>query len=101
VRTPATLALNMMTAFSIPPAQMADVTGFTLALVGVGVLIYVVGWYPLHGTSGQGFPFLSSAIAIFSGAQWFALSVLGEYPARVHFRIDQRPTYTVREGSPQ
>jgi undecaprenyl-phosphate 4-deoxy-4-formamido-L-arabinose transferase len=43
----------------------------------------------------QGFPFLASAIAIFSGAQLFALGIIGEYLARMHFRIMDKPTYVV------
>ena len=40
-----------------------------------------------------GFPFLASVIAIFSGAQLFALGIIGEYLARMHFRTMDRPTY--------
>jgi len=39
--------------------------------------------------------------AIFSVAQSFALGALGEYLARMHVRMKERPTYTMREGSPQ
>ena len=45
----------------------------------------------------QGFPFIASIISIFSGAQLFALGVIGEYLARIHFRTMDRPVYTVRE----
>jgi len=46
-----------------------------------------------------GFPFLASIIAIFSGAQLFALGVIGEYLARIHFRTMNRPVYVVRNVS--
>jgi hypothetical protein len=36
-------------------------------------------------------------IAIFSGAQLFALGIIGEYLARMHFRMMDRPSYAVRE----
>jgi len=32
-------------------------------------------------------------IAIFSGAQLFALGIIGEYLARMHFRMMEKPTY--------
>lgn len=96
-----THALNMMTGFSTLPLQLASVTGFAFTLFGVGVLAYVVGRYLLHGASVQGFAFLASVIAIFSGAQLFALGVIGEYLARMHFRMMERPTYAVREESPR
>ena len=46
-----------------------------------------------------GFPFLASVIAIFSGAQLFALGIIGEYLARMHFRFMERPTYAVRSDA--
>lgn len=92
-----THALNMMTGFSTMPLQLASLVGFAFTLFGAGVLVYVVGRYFLHGTQVQGFPFLASIVAIFSGAQLFALGVIGEYIARMHFRMMDRPTYAVRD----
>ena len=91
-----THAVNMITGFSILPLQIASLTGFFFTLFGVLVFIYVVGRYLLQGTPVPGFPFLASIIAIFSGAQLFALGIIGEYLARVHFRTMDRPVYTVR-----
>lgn len=90
-------ALNMMTGFSILPLQLASLIGFAFTLFGLGVLAYVLGRYMIQGGSVPGFPFLASVIAIFSGAQLFALGIIGEYLARMHFRMMERPTYTVRE----
>jgi len=59
------------------------------------VLCYVVGRYLIQGGSVPGFPFLASVIAIFSGAQLFALGIIGEYLARMHFRMMDRPSYAV------
>jgi len=89
--------LNMMTGFSVLPLQIASMMGFVLTLFGLGVLVYVVGRYLIEGGSVPGFPFLASTIAIFSGAQLFALGIIGEYLARMHFRMMQKPTYAVRE----
>jgi glycosyltransferase involved in cell wall biosynthesis len=90
-------AINMMTGFSTLPLQLASIIGFTFTLVGIGVLVYVVGRYFIQGGSIPGFPFLASTIAIFSGAQLFALGIIGEYLARMHFRMMERPTYAVRD----
>jgi glycosyltransferase involved in cell wall biosynthesis len=89
-------ALDMMTGFSTAPLQFASLTGFSCTLFGIGVLIYVVGRYFLEGSI-PGFPFLASIIAIFSGAQLFALGVIGEYLARMHFRTMNRPAYAIRD----
>ena len=90
-------ALNMMTGFSVLPLQLASIIGFGFTLFGIGVLAYVLGRYFITGSSVAGFPFLASIIAIFSGAQLFALGIIGEYLARMHFRTMDKPTYTVRE----
>jgi undecaprenyl-phosphate 4-deoxy-4-formamido-L-arabinose transferase len=89
-------ALNMMTGFSVVPLQIASLLGFAFTLFGIGVLIYVVARYLIQGGSVPGFPFLASVIAIFSGAQLFALGVIGEYLARMHFRMMERPAFSVR-----
>ena len=90
-------AMNMMTGFSTLPLQLANLMGFLCTAFGALVLVFVVGRYLLFGTTQQGFPFLASIIAIFSGAQLLALGIIGEYLARMHFRMMERPTYTVRE----
>jgi undecaprenyl-phosphate 4-deoxy-4-formamido-L-arabinose transferase len=92
-----THALNMMTGFSILPLQLTSLMGFSSALFGLLVLVYVVGRYLIQGGSVSGFPFLASIIAIFSGAQLFALGIIGEYLARMHFRSMGRPVSVIRE----
>lgn len=89
-------ALNMMTGFSTLPLQIASIIGFSLTLFGIGVLLYVVGKYFILGYSIPGFPFLASIISIFSGAQLFALGMIGEYLARMHFRSMEKPSYVIR-----
>jgi undecaprenyl-phosphate 4-deoxy-4-formamido-L-arabinose transferase len=76
--------------------QVASLLGFASTLFGVGLLVFVLGRYFLYGGSVPGFPFLACTIAIFSGVQLFALGIIGEYLARMHFRTMERPTYTVR-----
>ena len=91
-----THAFNMMTGFSTAPLQLASLVGFSFTLVGFLFLVYVVGRYLLQGGAPPGFPFLASQIAIFAGAQLFALGILGEYLARVHFRTLDKPSYVIR-----
>ncbi len=94
-----THALNMATGFSTFPLQIASVTGFAFVLVGAGVLVFVVGrflFFTPPGESVPGFAFLASVIALFSGAQLFALGIMGEYLARMHFRMMERPPFAIR-----
>lgn len=89
-------ALNMITGFSVLPLQIASLIGFAFFGVGMVVLIYVIGRYLVEGTPVAGFPFLASIIALFAGAQLFALGIIGEYLARMYLRSMDRPVYTVR-----
>jgi undecaprenyl-phosphate 4-deoxy-4-formamido-L-arabinose transferase len=89
-------ALNMMTGFSVLPLQLASVTGFSFTVFGLLTIAFVIGRYFIYGSPVPGFPFLASIIAVFSGAQLFALGIIGEYLARMHFRMMDRPAYTVR-----
>lgn len=89
-------ALNLITGFSVLPLQMASLMGFVLTLFGLGLLVYIVGRYLVQGSTVPGFSFLASIVSIFSGAQLFALGIIGEYLARVHFRTMDRPQYAVR-----
>lgn len=91
-----THAINMMTGFSTLPLQIASVLGLIFGFVGFLILIYVVGRYMLYGSAVPGFSFIASIVAIFSGVQLFALGVIGEYLARMHFRSMERPPYVRR-----
>ena len=45
----------------------------------------------------QGFPFLASIIALFSGVQLFVTGIFGEYLAQIFFSIMGRPLGVERE----
>jgi undecaprenyl-phosphate 4-deoxy-4-formamido-L-arabinose transferase len=89
-------AMNMVTGFTTLPLRIASFVGFGFAFFGILILIYVIGRYFIQGGGVPGFPFLASVIAIFSGTQLFALGIIGEYLARMHFRLMDRPSYAIR-----
>jgi glycosyltransferase involved in cell wall biosynthesis len=90
-------AMLILTGYSTAPLRLASSVGFVFTLFGVGLLAYVLGRYFITGESVPGFPFLASAIALFSGAQLFALGIIGEYLARIFNRSVERPAYVVKE----
>lgn len=96
-----THALNMMTGFSIIPLQLATLIGFGVTVFGIVVFVFVLGRYFIHGVDVPGFTFLACIIVIFSGAQLFALGIFGEYLARIHFRMMERPAYVVSSMTPE
>jgi hypothetical protein len=57
----------------------------------------VLANYLIQGSPVQGFPFLASLIALFSGVQLFAMGIFGEYLARMYFRLMGSPPSVTRE----
>jgi undecaprenyl-phosphate 4-deoxy-4-formamido-L-arabinose transferase len=93
-------AVNVITGFSVMPLRAATLCGFAAALLGIGLLAYVLIQYLIQGGSVPGFPFLASVVVFFAGVQMTALGVIGEYLARMHHRLMERPAYVVREATP-
>lgn len=92
----ASQAFLILTGFSTIPLRFASWMGFFLFLVGIFIFIYVFIIYLTVGSI-PGFPFLSSIISIFSGAQLFALGIFGEYLARIFDASMKRPVYIIKE----
>ncbi len=88
-------ALLILTGYSTAPLRLASFIGFMFAFLGLCILLYALGIYFLYGGIVPGFTFLASLIAIFSGAQMFALGLIGEYLGRIFNRSMERPTYVV------
>ncbi len=90
------ITLVVLTAFSTSPLRLASFIGFAFTFFGIGMFFYALWIYFLVG-SVPGFPFLTSIISIFSGAQLFTLGIIGEYLARIFDRTMNRPCYSVRD----
>lgn len=89
--------LNMFTSFSAFPLRLASMIGFSMTAFGMALLIYVVVRYLIEGSAVAGFPFLAAVISIFSGAQMFALGIMGEYLARIHDRSMGKSPFVIKE----
>ncbi len=90
------VALMVLTGFSTAPLRLASIIGFFFTLLGMAAFLYVLVVYFTAGSI-PGFPFLASIISLFSGAQLFALGIIGEYLARIFDRTAARPSYTVAQ----
>jgi undecaprenyl-phosphate 4-deoxy-4-formamido-L-arabinose transferase len=88
-------AMLILIGYSTLPLRFASWLGFVMTLFGLGIFLYVLTVYFTAGSL-PGFPFLASIIALFSGAQMFALGIFGEYLARVFERSMDRPPYVIR-----
>jgi glycosyltransferase involved in cell wall biosynthesis len=93
-----THTFNMVTGFSTLPLQIASLLGFILTVFGALLLFYIIVIRVLiFQYDVPGFTFLASMFSIFSGTQLFILGIIGEYLARMHFRLMDKPAYVVRE----
>lgn len=92
----ATHALNVLTGFSTRPLRIASLIGVAFTLLGGAVFALVIVRFFVSGRVVPGFAFLASIVAIFSGAQLLTLGIIGEYLARMHVRVMDRPPYAVR-----
>jgi glycosyltransferase involved in cell wall biosynthesis len=92
---------NMATGFSTLPLQVATGIGFSVTLIGIATLLFVVIRYWMFGAVVQGFTFLTSIISIYAGAQLFAIGIIGEYLGRMFQRTSGQPGYVVRQETPR
>ncbi len=93
-------AMNMMTGFTTLPLRVAIWAGLASAAAGLLILAVAAGRALLHGNGVSGFAWLASLIMLFSGAQLFSVGMIGEYLGRMHFRLLDRPAYSVRAVTP-
>jgi len=93
--------LDTATGYSTVPLRLATSLGLATVTLSLGVLVWVLGRPLITGESVPGFPFLAATIAIFSGVQLIILGVLGQYIGRMHFRVMNKPTYTIADRTDQ
>lgn len=90
-------ATNMLTSYSVLPLHLASWLGFVITGFGLVVLAVTLINFFIYGRVVPGFTFLSSILAIFSGAQLFSIGILGLYLARMYEGMMAKPPYVVRE----
>lgn len=93
-----THTFNMVTGFSTLPLQIASLLGFLLTVFGFVLMFYILVIRVLiFRFDVPGFTFTASIVTLFAGTQLFILGIIGEYLARMHFRLMDKPPYVVRE----
>ncbi len=91
------LALTMLTGYSTLPLRIASAIGLLTSIFGISMFFYVVIRRLLQTDYVPGFTFIASEVALFAGLQLFAIGIIGEYLARLHFRTMGKPAYVVRD----
>jgi glycosyltransferase involved in cell wall biosynthesis len=91
------LAYTMLVGYSTLPLRLASSLGFLSAVLGLCTVLYVLIRRLFQTSYVPGFAFLAAEIALFAGLQLFAIGVIGEYVARLHFRTMGKPPYVIRD----
>jgi undecaprenyl-phosphate 4-deoxy-4-formamido-L-arabinose transferase len=91
------LALELLTGYSELPLRVASLMGLCTSVLGLLMFVYVVVRRLTQVNYTPGFAFLAAEIAFFAGMQLFAIGVIGEYIAKLHFRTMGKPPYVIQE----
>jgi len=91
------LSFELLTGYSALPLRVASALGLSTSVLGIAMFFYVVIRRLMQTEYTPGFAFLAAEIAFFAGMQLFAIGVIGEYIARLHFRTMGKPPYVIQE----
>jgi undecaprenyl-phosphate 4-deoxy-4-formamido-L-arabinose transferase len=90
------LSLDLLTGFSLFPIRLISAAGALMAILGVGVGLYL-GEQRLRGMLSGLTPWLMALILLVGGLQLLALGLIGEYVGRTAMDVRQRPRYGIQD----
>lgn len=88
---------DLMVGFSTRPLRIIGIGGAIIATIGLSFGTFRIVQKLLGADITMGYTSLFSAIVILGGLQLIALSVIGEYIARIFIQTQDRPLYNVAE----
>lgn len=93
-----TLALNLLTNFSLLPLQVVSLLGFALSACGLFLGLYYLLQHFFGNIEQPGYASIIVSIFIMSGVQLLSLGVMGEYLGRMHLNINRKPQFVIRSA---
>jgi glycosyltransferase involved in cell wall biosynthesis len=88
---------DLVVGFSSKPLRYIGVMGFLFAFAGFALGAWTIGRKILFGYGAMGWPSIFAAVVVLSGVQLMALSMIGEYIARIYVQAQARPLYNIAE----
>jgi glycosyltransferase involved in cell wall biosynthesis len=88
---------DLIVGFSSKPLRYIGTLGVLFAMVGFGLGAWVVLRKLIWNYGIEGWASVFAAVVVASGTQLVALSLMGEYVARIYVQAQDRPLYNVRE----
>jgi undecaprenyl-phosphate 4-deoxy-4-formamido-L-arabinose transferase len=92
------LQLDLITSFSVSPLRLLFVVGVVLAIVGTlfGLLLLVLRFLYGAAWAADGTLTVLGILMLFTGAQFFAFGLLGEYIGRIFQQVRLREPFVIR-----
>jgi glycosyltransferase involved in cell wall biosynthesis len=91
-------SLDGIIAFSSKPLAAASVLGILVFIAAIFFVIFIVIRKVLQGDIVDGWASTACIILFCSGIQLFTIGILGQYVAKIHAEVKQRPQYIIREA---
>ncbi len=88
---------DLVVGFSSKPLRYIGTLGIVFAVGGFVLGAWVFARKVIFGYGIEGWSSLFAAIVVLSGTQLVALSVMGEYVARIYAQTQNRPNFNIRE----
>lgn len=88
---------DLVVGFSSKPLRYLGTMGLVFALFGFGLGAWTVLRKLLWDYGTEGWSSVFAAIVVLSGVQLMALSLIGEYIARIYVQAQERPLYNIAE----
>ena len=88
---------DLVVGFSSKPLRYVGILGLSVAVLGFLVALRAVAYKIVYGTAVTGWTSLIATVAVLGGMQLLALSLIGEYVARIYVQAQARPTFLVGE----
>lgn len=88
---------DLVVGFSSKPLRYIGVMGFVFALAGFVLGAWTILRKLIWGYGAMGWSSIFAAVVVLSGVQLMALSMIGEYIARIYVQAQARPLYNIAE----
>lgn len=88
------LSIDGITSFSTKPISLIFVIGFIFVLISIGIAFYVIYSIIIHANV-AGWSSLMLSIWFVAGVLLMAISIIGQYIAKIYIEIKNRPLYHI------
>ena len=91
------LQFDLLTSMTTFPLRLLSLLGGITSILGMGFGIFLLIMRVVHGAgwSAEGVFTLFAVLFIFTGAQFIAMGLLGEYIGRIYYDVRGRPRYVI------